>query len=414
MEPQSDLRFDRLAEFLESDTHEFFERTWEKSPALFRRRTPLSRASFVRADWRDLARQIWGLPDGTVEVIKGGRPQKPEAESAIDHEFANGASVRIFKVQRAWPFLETLLRDLEFETGFRLGANVYVTPTEQQGLGYHSDSHDVFVVQMAGAKHWEIFDAPFSLPVEFRAPLVFEEGSRRDHRGDAFGGRGYSLEQAGQVRFELTTEPGDLLYIPRGFVHRAFTSSGVSAHVTIGCHAMTWGDLLALAAAQEARREPALRETLPPGALRRALPRELVERELRTRGAGFFEHLHGEGLMLETAARFGAANALATAGPMSKAAAEPGARENAPSAVRLSPTAYVSFGDQAVEVRSLRAPSRVQAFPVSFRPVFESLVRGESAPVDDFPAVTPRGRSVLASRLLQAGIVERADANPAG
>lgn len=410
MHPHSriELPFPKVSELLgEGDARAFFADTWEKEPRLFRASSESPRSSFRRGDWRVMAREVTLLNDGGVEVIINGRPRKPSTEAEIDECFAAGASVRVFKVQRAWPFLLGLLRDMELETGFRFSANLYVTPAEQQGLGHHSDSHDVFVVQMSGAKRWEIFESPYPLPVEYRAALVFEEGSKRDHRGDEFGGRGYTKDQAGVPKLELTTEPGDLLYIPRGFIHRAFTSTGVSAHVTIGCHAMTWGDLLALAAAQETRREPTLRETLPPGALRRALAGELVETELRSRAAGLFERLHGEGLMLETAARFGAALTTDTTLGTAPAGAD---APSAPAFVRLAPSAYISFGPLAVEVRSLRAPARVQAFPLSFRPVFESLMRGQSISPDEFPAATRRGREILTSRLTDAGLLLRADA----
>lgn len=410
MRPHSevDLPFPTLSELLGGGSAQtFFADTWEKAPRLFRASPEAPRSMFLRGDWRELARQVSLLNDGGVEVIINGRPRKPSAEAEIDDCFAAGASVRVFKVQRAWPFLRGLLRDMELETGFRFSANLYVTPAEQQGLGHHSDSHDVFVVQMSGAKRWEIFESPFPLPIEYRAALVFEEGVKRDHRGDEFGGRGYTKDQAGVPKLELTTEPGDLLYIPRGFIHRAFTSSGVSAHVTIGCHAMTWGDLLALAAAQETRRVPALRETLPPGALRQALAGQFVETELRSRAAHFFERIHGEGLMLETAARFGA-----TLGPeiAPETTTAPVEEAGPPAFVRLAPGAYISFGPSAVEVRSLRAPARVQAFPPSFRPVFESLMRGGSISPDEFPAATKRGREILASRLTQAGLLLRTDA----
>lgn len=411
MSPHSpvELPFPTLSDLLGGgDARSFFADTWEKAPRLFRASSETLRSSFLRGDWRELARQVSRLSDGGVEVIVGGRPRKPSAEAEIDECFAAGASVRVFKVQRAWPYLQSLLRDMELETGFRFSANLYVTPAEQQGLGHHSDSHDVFVVQMSGAKRWEIFESPYPLPVEYRAALVFEEGVRRDHRGDEFGGRSYTRDQAGAPKLDLTTEPGDLLYIPRGFIHRAFTSTGVSVHVTIGCHAMTWGDLLALAAAQETRREPALRETLPPGALRRALAGEFVEAELRSRAARLFERFHGEGLMLETAARFGAT--LSPDTPSGSPTASGEEEPAAPAFVRLAPGAYISFGPSAIEVRSLRTPARVQALPLSFRPVFESLMRGGSISPDEFPAATKRGRRILASRLTEAGLLLRTSA----
>src|SRR3974390_2309223 len=44
--------------------------------------------------------------------------------------------------------------------------------------------------------------------------------------------------------FELELKQGDLLYLPRGYVHAAHTSQVHSAHVTIGISVYTWVELL--------------------------------------------------------------------------------------------------------------------------------------------------------------------------
>lgn len=152
------------------------------------------------------------------------------------------------------------------------------------------------------------------MPLDFHPPLIFEEPRKRDHHGDGFGARSYKGVDIGRPLVQCTLSPGDLLYIPRGFVHQAVASHGTSVHVTIGVHATTWGDLLGLAVAQESRADASLRETLPPGATRTAAPREFIEDELRRRGARLMERIHGEALMLETAARFNAATNLPNPG----------------------------------------------------------------------------------------------------
>jgi ribosomal protein L16 Arg81 hydroxylase len=42
---------------------------------------------------------------------------------------------------------------------------------------------------------------------------------------------------------EFTLEPGDLVYIPRGFGHEALTAGESSLHITIGIHVQTWLDV---------------------------------------------------------------------------------------------------------------------------------------------------------------------------
>ena len=417
--PLIDLPFPSLDQLIGSvSSARFFEESWERSPARFPARSPEDREGFRRPVWEDLAKAALKLDPASVEVIHEGRPGKARVEETIGAGFDQGASVRVIQVQRVWPFLDQLCRSLQRELGFKVGGNLYVTPEGRQGLEAHSDSHDVFVVQMAGRKDWEIWGSPYVLPVEYRAPMVFEEGRRRDHRGDGFGGRGYRGEDVGPSLLECSLDAGDLLYVPRGFVHQAVASHGTSVHVTIGIHATTWGDLLALAAAQESRTEASLRETVPPGATRVAPGRKFVEGELRRRGSRVLDRLHGDALFLETAARFAAASAGSespgpatdsdqAAGPSassephaekSEAAFDPAAR------YRLAPDGYVSFGPREIDLRSLRRGA-VQTLPLAFKPLVDSLIHGEDVCASAAPPLTQRSAEVLFARLVGAGIL---------
>ena len=78
-------------------------------------------------------------------------------------------------------------------------------------------------------------------------------------------------------RMEVDLAPGDLLYLPRGYVHSASTSGEHSVHVTIGVTVFTWVELLN-EALQACKAIPAFREALPAGfAGRPELRRELAE-----------------------------------------------------------------------------------------------------------------------------------------
>jgi len=92
---------------------------------------------------------------------------------------------------------------------------------------------------------------------------------------------------------DIRLEAGDLLYIPRGHVHEAFTSECASLHLTVGVNVFRWLDLFQEALAALGRDER-FRESLPPGSLGgQALPGSLRER--------FAELLEavGRGLRLE-------------------------------------------------------------------------------------------------------------------
>jgi mannose-6-phosphate isomerase-like protein (cupin superfamily) len=119
--------------------------------------------------------------------------------------FDDGATVVFQGLHRYWPPLTRLVAELELELGHPCQANAYLTPPGSQGFAVHSDSHDVFVFQTAGAKEWEL------------------------HTDDG-------VEH-------LTLEPGHSVYLPTGTPHAARAQETVSLHVTLGINQLTWRGL---------------------------------------------------------------------------------------------------------------------------------------------------------------------------
>ncbi|HXZ30754.1 MAG TPA: cupin domain-containing protein, partial [Terriglobales bacterium] len=115
-------------------------------------------------------------------------------------------------------------------------------------------------LQIAGTKRWRVFEPPLPLP----------------HRTQSFSPTGYSLPAP---TLELELRPGDLLYLPRGFVHAANTLHGHSAHVTVGITVYTWVELIA-ELANAAKEMPTLREALPPGFTTREELKETLRHSL--------------------------------------------------------------------------------------------------------------------------------------
>ncbi len=72
---------------------------------------------------------------------------------------------------------------------------------------------------------------------------------------------------------------GDLLYLPRGYVHTTTTSASYSAHVTVGIAVYTWLDLAGelLQSSAESVRS---RRALPPGFAHRADPMPVLKEGL--------------------------------------------------------------------------------------------------------------------------------------
>ena len=70
--------------------------------------------------------------------------------------FGDGATVVLQALHRTWPPVIEFCTRLAAELGHPVQANAYVTPPASRGFSAHYDVHDVFVLQLAGRKHWTI------------------------------------------------------------------------------------------------------------------------------------------------------------------------------------------------------------------------------------------------------------------
>ena len=73
--------------------------------------------------------------------------------------FAQGATIVLESLHRFSPPLRDLCLGLEADLHQGTQVNAYITPPGAQGFATHVDSHDVFVVQVFGTKHWLIHDS---------------------------------------------------------------------------------------------------------------------------------------------------------------------------------------------------------------------------------------------------------------
>ena len=163
----------------------------------------------------------------------------------VYERFRTGATIVLQGLQRSWPSLTRLARQLELELTHPVQVNAYVTPPSARGLAVHYDTHDVFVMQFAGSKGWAVHQ-----PV-FEDPLPSQPWSAR--RGTP-----------GPPVLEVTLRAGDSLYVPRGFPHSAQAQDGISGHLTIGVVTTNWADVLR-AAVDGIDDEIGFRRALPPG-----------------------------------------------------------------------------------------------------------------------------------------------------
>ncbi|XP_051142871.1 uncharacterized protein LOC127259532 [Andrographis paniculata] len=148
-----------------------------------------------------------------------------------EEAFNQGYSIALRGVEFRFQSIATIANGLASLFGQpSAGVNMYLTPSNSQGLARHSDDHCVFVCQLIGEKKWTIFPRSNS-----QLPRLYEPFESLHDLG------GESPEINGCRHFLL--KEGDVLYIPRGFPHEARTGAaddqnideniGFSLHLTL-------------------------------------------------------------------------------------------------------------------------------------------------------------------------------------
>lgn len=176
-------------------------------------------------------------------------------DTALWRHFADGATLVLQALQRTWEPVAQFTERLSDELGHPVQANAYITPPQNRGFDDHYDVHDVFVLQIAGTKRWVIHEPVYADPM----------------RDQPWTDRRAAVEAAAAEAPAIDTvlEPGDVLYLPRGWLHAAQAQGEVSIHLTLGVHVWTryaLAEQLAQAALASLRDDPQARATLPLGA----------------------------------------------------------------------------------------------------------------------------------------------------
>jgi ribosomal protein L16 Arg81 hydroxylase len=256
----------------EFSTAEFNDHYWEKQPLVLQRcRSDYYRDLFALDDF-DKILTTTDLRHPTISLAKDG-PRVPLARYVYDVPISNGTMESVADVGKVlaeyhagatlilqgvhswWPPLYALTKELEARAYVPFHVNAYLTPPGSKGFAAHYDTHDVFILQIHGTKHWQIHESAIPLP----------------HRSQPFKD---STEEIGTVLHDVTIQPGDLLYIPRGFVHQATACDAESLHLTLGVDAYTWFDVFHEILNSMVKDER-FRRGLPLGSLRAGVTQEM-------------------------------------------------------------------------------------------------------------------------------------------
>jgi hypothetical protein len=179
--------------------------------------------------------EAYAGPDGRVDLPR------------LLARFDAGATLVVSQFHEIHPPLARFCRGLEKAFLHAVQANIYLTPPGARGFRVHYDTHDVLVLQIAGAKDWRLWDR---LPVA--APTRRTPHERRHQAPE-------------EPPHEVRLRPGDALYVPRGVLHdaQADAAGEASLHATIGLLEPSWAEAMRALVDQLELEEPALRASFP-------------------------------------------------------------------------------------------------------------------------------------------------------
>jgi len=206
------------------DVNVFLKKYWEKKPMYQQQADNYLDGLFstkefdliLRSDYVEYGKNLdlTSYEDGKRETHNPvGRAHAP----VVWDYFGNGCSVRLLNPQT---FSETVWQTLAYLQEFLgcfVGANVYLTPAGTQGFAPHWDDIEALVLQLEGKKRWRVYEPRFpqeELP-RFSSPNLTDD-------------------DIGSPILDVVLTPGDVLYMPRGYIHQGEALEDVhSLHITI-------------------------------------------------------------------------------------------------------------------------------------------------------------------------------------
>ncbi|MGB3230140.1 MAG: cupin domain-containing protein [Mycobacterium sp.] len=396
-----------LSRCIATDRHTFATEHWGRRPLLSRCGTlPRDFADLLSADTVDELIAERGVRAPFIRLARDGdllardcyvgpagfgaeMPDQVDSVKVLG-EFASGATIVLQGLHRLWPPLIDFVREAVDDLGHPVQANAYITPPGNRGFDPHYDVHDVFVLQTTGHKRWIVHE-----PVHVH-PLPSQPWT--EHRAAI-------AERAAQDPvIDTVLEPGDALYLPRGWVHSAQAMDTTSIHLTIGVAAVTGIDVARAVVDQLAAVEE-FRQSLPLGAdpadrdemiatVTKVMAEMIVTMrdEATTLGGGAADrltHRHAE------RTRPVAVRPLASL--EASASAESTGVHWRPGLVAT----VKESGDRVV----LRLPDRVISFPASCAAAVEAIRLGGNAHAGSLPGLDRADATVLIRRLLREAVV---------
>lgn len=183
------------------------------------------------------------------EIFPTVAAARQDALQWVFEGLANGFTAIFNKLNLCNPRVAQLCHEISraYSDGARTFVTAFLSPSSQYCFGYHYDEVDVFLVQIHGTKSWSVAEPDTAFPIEgmHKSPVA--------------------QDQSGREYLRVDLEPGDVLFIPRGHIHRGLPGRTGSLHLSAGVHAPTVADGIVAKIRNLSMLEEALRRPLKAG-----------------------------------------------------------------------------------------------------------------------------------------------------
>lgn len=177
----------------------------------------------------------------------GGQVLRPDP-ARVKGLLGRGATLVANDIDHLSTGLTAFAKTMEDALKGKVQGNLYLSSKKRQGFGAHFDTHDVYAVHAEGTKTWHVYKNRAPDPIAH--PRFKRYGA--EHHEKAKGG----------LLMDVQMEPGDLLYLPRGWYHDALADEGGCIHVAFGITYPIGLDVLSLLF-ERVLEEPEFRANLP-------------------------------------------------------------------------------------------------------------------------------------------------------
>jgi ribosomal protein L16 Arg81 hydroxylase len=376
---------------------EFFRDYWEKQPLVVLRDAVAYYQSLLTLNDVDRILASSSIRPPEISLAKNGKNipfsvlhtndliTQPVMHDALFEQYREGATLILQFLHERWQPLAHLSASVANELSAAVQANVYVTPKNAQGFANHYDDHDVFVLQVAGQKYWQIDDEPtVYLPKhENREKVVIRKDGAR--------------------RRKCVLRQGDCAYIPRGWAHEAVSTDTSSIHITLGVNSLTWADMLRRAV-ETACTEDALRESLPPGFATDQPRRADAEQKLTEHLRRFVASLDPACLVKEAALIARRAGETASIGRLSDFDLADFISDSTKLRRRLNVDYQLDHNDAHSK---LYFHGKLVTFPAHIAPVLDFVASAEKFTPAELPGdLDHNGRMAFVARLIEEGFLQ--------